>query len=742
MFIQNILALKIYRKKLFWIPSVLFAFLAAICVFKILAPNENYQFQGQFDFTEGVSTSDTVIYEGISLKPGVYYIELQYVSDTDLVALCNMKDGTVFTGGLLTNGEHMYGGLDKTGFHMWLYESTDDMQVVVSYGGKGVLRTGDLTITETNQLWTMFLVIVIFTAAAIFSCVIYVYYNKEYGISYERKKVFFFLAVISFLASVPALYGSMLGGADLTFHLQRIEGIKDGLLGGQFPIRLESEWVYGHGYAAAIFYCNTFLYLSGLLRLAGFTVTASYNVYCIVLSIATAYIAWYCFCKIFKNSNIGLICSGLYTLSYFRIFKLYCAGAVGEGSAYTFLPLVLYGMYRVFAMDPRDRKYKTSWVPIALGYAGLIQTHVLTCEITVFLTILVCVACIRKIFCLPVFLELAKGALGALCLSMWYIVPFLDYYLTQDMHIKHVSGRTIQERGLDIPQLLNSVWRLEDDTAPIIGVVLLLGMAAFIVLWVFGNFRGKKESPVKLAMFCTLAGGLLLAMSLRFFPWDKIQSLNGLTASLVSSLQFPNRFLGWGTACLVTVYGFCLWFLKDEKKKIYWLGIAVAIAGGIVLNLYSVNCIMKEQNLLQLYNEEGMGFGYISGAEYLYQGTDEALLTFEGAHAGENIKINAYAKNYLHVEIDCTNHGTGDGYVDLPLLLYKGYKAFEMDTGREILVCDGENHLVRLVLPEGFSGSVSVDFVSPFYWRVGEIVTVLTIILFGGLWWTRRRSRG
>ena len=57
----------------------------------------------------------------------------------------------------------------------------------------------------------------------------------------------------------------------------------------------------------------------------------------------------------FKDRIIGLVCSALYTLSIFRFFKLVMVGAVGEGSAYTFLPLVVYGIYLVFEKDVEDR---------------------------------------------------------------------------------------------------------------------------------------------------------------------------------------------------------------------------------------------------------------------------------------------------------------------------------------------------------------------------------------------------
>ncbi len=718
--------------------GIVFLLLFGGLIIRILLPNAVYRYEGSCRFPEGEPAEKTV-YDNIALSPGVYYVELEFTADTDLSALCTMQDGTVIRGGLLTNGEHLYAGNDRTGFHMWLFEGTDHMQAVVSYGGKGTLATGNLTITETNQLWTM-LMDVLFLAAALFLLIIvYRGYDKKYGVEPRKKHVFFFITLITLLASIPCLYGEMLGGADLTYHLQRIEGCKDGILSGQFPVRLEPEWVYGHGYANAIFYCNALLYLPALLRIAGFTVTASYSVYCIVLNLATVWIAWYCFGRVFKNDNIGLVCSALYTLSVYRVYKLFGCGAVGEGSAYAFLPLVLYGLYRAFTENPGDKTYRTVWLPIAFGYAGLLQTHVLSCEITAFVTMIICLIFIRRIFVRETFLELLKGVVGALGMSMWYLVPFLDYYLTQDVHIKHVSARTIQDRGLYFIQMLTGR-QGEGYDAVGVGLILVLGLCVFLVLWLGGFLRGRREAQMKLAAVSAALGLALMLMSLRIFPWNAIQNLSPLSATLVSSLQFPNRFLAWGTVFLVAVFGFVLWELQGRRSSLFRFGIGAAVIGIVFTGMYQADIAMKELDTYRLYNEEGMGFGYISGAEYLIEGTDESLLTFRGAQPGGNVSVRSYRKGSLGAELNCRAEGDGGGYIDLPLLLYKGYQAYEKGTGRKLEICDGSNHVVRVVLPEGFDGDVQVRFVSPFYWRIGELISVLTVIYMA--WRPMARKRG
>lgn len=707
-------------------------------------PNGSWHYEETYGFHPGASTEMTVVYSGIRLNPGVYYVELEYAAECESVnpvAYTNMQDGTVITGALRTNGEHLYGGAGKSGYHMWLYESTEDLQMVIAYGGSGRLEITGYTITETNQFWSMWIIIILFCSFVVFCIMTYHYYDKEFAVAMEKKQVFFFVTLISLLASLPYLYGSNLSGIDLTYHLLRIEGVKDGILSGQLPLRIEPEWLFGHGYAAAVFYCNSLLYFPAILRLLGFTVTTSYNIYCIGITVATAWIAWYCFYKMFNSVNVGIVCSALYTLSTFRIYKLVNTGAVGEGSAVTFMPLVLYGMWRIFTENPKEKKYKTAWLPVAVGYAGLMQTHVLTCEITAFVTLLVCAICIKKVLCRNTFLELAKGALGAIGVSLWFLVPFLDYYLTQDVHIKNLSARTIQSKGMTLAHLAFHFWRNGSytpnaetgvyDTHPVgVGFVLILGLGVFAVLSFGGAFRSVKGPVKQLGVISSIFGALLLFMSTNLFPWDAVRSMNLVTAALVSSLEFPHRVLGWGNLFLVAVCGFCLWYFMQNSRWNYLAAVTIAVTCLITSGLYLIDFVTEGWNQIAVYNEEGMGFGFISDGEYLIEGTDAGKLTFTGASAGDGVTITEYEKHYLRVTVNCVNKGETESYVELPLLFYKGYSAVDLNTGGGLAVCAGHNNVVKVWIPSGFSGSIEVKFVSPIYWRISEMISAALIILF------------
>ena len=723
-------------------------FLALLCVIRIAIPNKEWIYSGSTAFMEGEACTDRAVYEHIALGRGVYRVELSYESTGDANAICNVKDGTVYQGGLLCNGEHLYRALDHTSYDFWLYEPTEELVITVDYSGQDQLTTGDLKIVETNLLWTRYLVILIALALFIEGTLRFERQKERNEGGEARRRVIFGIGVIAFVASIPYFYDGLISGADLTYHLQRIEGVKDGLLTGQFPVRLEPRWVFDHGYANGIFYCNLLLYFPALLRMAGFTVTESYILYCIALNIATAAIAWYCFGKMFRNHVIGLVCSGLYTLSIFRIYKLLITGAVGEGSAFTFLPLVLYGIYLVFEENVENKEFSQSWLILGMGYAGLIQTHVLTCEITAVMTVLLCVLYLRKVFELPRFRQLMQGALLALGLSLWYLVPFVDYYMTQDMKIQHASARTIQERGAILPQLVHQFWISGQNTPlgdngmqyshPVgVGLILVVGVLVFWLLLFFGGLPKKKNPEMRFTIKAAGLGCLALWMSTNYFPWDSIQNTSQIAATLVSSLQFPNRFLGWGTAFLAVPAGYVLKYFKNNRRMLYQMSLVTVLVALSTSYLYLMDSEDQETDYY-LYNEESMGFGYISGEEYLIYGTDSEQLSFAKPEAGEKISITEYTKKGLNTTFFCQNTGEEQERITLPVLLYKGYEAVG-ESGEKIEIADHANHLLQVCVPGSYTGQITVRFTEPWYWRAAEVITLLTII--GMSFWLLQKRR-
>ena len=322
-------------------------------------------------------------------------------------------------------------------------------------------------------------------------------------------------------------------------------------------------------------------------------------------------------------------------------------------------------------------------------------------------------------------------------LSLWYLVPFLDYYFTQDVRIRHASARTIQERGVTFVQELQTFWNFHDTAASTTermqythsvgpGLFLIAGVVLLFLLLFLEVIPRGKETEKSFAVRSAGLGCLALWMATDTFPWDALQTTSPAAATLVSSLQFPYRFIGWGMTFLVVVAGYLLHFFRKDHKMFYRMGLVVALAAVATSYIYLIDAEDEATNASHLYNQESMGFGYISGEEYLIYGTDSTKFSFAKPEAEDGIGISEYEKRGLLATFFCENSLDTQGTVKLPILLYKGYNA-SGDGGEPLEIIDDGSHLLGVSVPAGYSGRITVKFTEPWYWRAAELITFAVV---------------
>jgi hypothetical protein len=693
----------------------------------------------------GVTDTEVVLYESIRISPGIYRAQLAYETDSFVRALCTVKDPEPLFRGVQSTGEALAYAEDGTDFEFYVRYPTRNLWVVILTDGETEIGTGDLIIRNTGKLWTVLLVIITFVFLTFLAISRFLELNNAAKQSGARTG--FCLAVLILLTSLPYLFTDFFWGSDTIYHLQRIEGLMQGLLAGQFPVRLEPHWLQGYGYANAVFYCPLFLLPSALLRMAGFTVSFCWNFYGILSSVAVVLVSYYSFRRIFGTSRTALFSTALYALSVIHFYKMAEASALGEGTAMIFLPLILCGFYGALMEEIGSREQRFSFLPLGIGFAGILQSHVLTTEITVAVSVLLVCSLLPRLFEAggKRFLSLLGGAGLALGLSLWFVVPFLDYYLTQNWHIRNVFGRKIQERGLQAAQLYTNFWTGDGEVfgggmyhafPAGLGLVIPLGMLLYLGRQILR--KNDRDARNAFALRCLILGLLLSVMTLSIFPWDRIQSLGGPLQAMVSSLQFPNRLLGWATLLGTFVCGSLMESFAQRGEKwavrVLLLAAVLGIAGSsLYLNDYFT--VIFEGTSLS--NAEGMGTGDISGGEYLIEGTDATLLTQSAAVAGPGTEILEDTRGALRAQLVCRNTSAQESFLEVQLLYYCGYRAEDGD-GRELAVSAGTNGVIRVALPAGFDGTVRIRFTEPASWRVSEVLSLLTLV--GILVWYRRKK--
>lgn len=375
-----------------------------------------------------------------------------------------------------------------------------------------------------------------------------------------------------------------------------------------------------------------FLFLIWLLASVPFL--TEWNVAALVLNVGTVLAAWYCFREIFADDQIGLLCCALYTLSVYRIYLTEYDGALGESAATMFLPLILYGMYRLLTEDQTEKSYQTVWILLAVGYAGVLQSHLVSFELTLIFTVFLFLAYLRRLFCMRTLWELCKGALGALLLSALYLWKVIGTLLEDGTFAAAMYSDSIQKRGLTLVHLLIHFWSAGTNlpeygdglngSVPLgVGFLLMACGGVTAILWFNGKLNGSDRPQNRFSRVLLVIGAIFLVMTQEYFPWDHIWMLNSLTHVLVGAIRDPARFLGWGTVCLVTSGGCCLmyWRERESRRRLLTVLLVVGIATS---GLY-----LTEQKItgFRWSYDQGIGLNPVSGVEYLAQrwegGSDE-----------------------------------------------------------------------------------------------------------------------
>lgn len=117
---------------------------------------------------------------------------------------------------------------------------------------------------------------------------------------------------------------------------------------------------------------------------------------------------------------------------------------------------------------------------------------------------------------------------------------------------------------------------------------------------------------------------------------------------------------------------------------------------------------------------------HISGGEYLPRraNVDDYIDKVTGYSDG--IVLIGYNSRYNDFVVQLINSGF-ETAIEVPRINYKGYQATHLESGEKMTISDGKSGRIKIDIPAGFSGTISIKFISPWYWRLAELVSLLTL---------------
>lgn len=567
--------------------------------------------------------------------------------------------------------------------------------------------------------------------------------------------------VIIVMASIPLFNNYLIRGHDIYFHLMRIEGLAQGLRAGEFPVRIQPAWYDGYGYAVSVFYSDLFLYPAALLRLLGISLQDAYKVYVVLCNVATTLISGYSFGKIFRKREIGVFGSCLYTLAPYRLVNLYTRGALGEYTGMIFWPLLIYSCVLLLNEDRNKVQLQKGAVLMGISMAGMLQSHMLTAEIACMVLLLLVIVYCRRIFHKEVMLAGCGAVAAALGLSAWFLIPFLDYMLFGRFNINSIRNNDImiQRQGAFLSQVFaiydNAVGQSLDagagtagDFTQGAGLSLMLSVIILMLLCIRGYLKQEERRNRQITITAAGLGALMVVMSTLYFPWNRLCRISRIFRYIIVKIQFPWRFTGVAVGLLVVVWCAVLNYIEreyDRRKKVITICLAVGIlllsVGHFVIDLN------QRAERIQVRSVEEMDTFVASGEEYLPVDTVLDKLKTQELYKDDSVEISDVVYRGTSITMHVKNTSAQQAGLELPRLYYAGYQALEVtDEGQHfpIEVTDGINHVIKLMIPEQTEGNITLSFREPWYWRLAEIITLLSagiVIVYTYKIWIREKLK-
>lgn len=558
----------------------------------------------------------------------------------------------------------------------------------------------------------------------------YIHFIKQKDL---RKSLIYVVLIGAAVFSAYPLFSDYISyGQDLNFHLYRIEGLKDGLLSGQFPVRLDPTHNEGYGYITASVYPSLFLYLPALLRLCGVSLVTAYKLFLVAVNLATAFIMYRCTRKIADSDFAGLFAALVYTLSTWRIENMLYRAAIGETLAMTFFPVVILGFYHII------RGEKSKWWVLMLGCSAVFHSHVISCIFVAMLGIVLVVVFAKNIVKEKRYGALIKAAVFTVLINLWYLIPFITYYFGVDLAIRHTPDNTEYFSNAIFPAEMFNFFNdqfgysqlmplgIRGDMSLSLGVGVTLCLGAAVLYFIFGRRKVLKDHDFHTAIF--LFALFILFMTSTLFPSELLQK-SRLFNVFAGTVRMPWRFLSLASPiiCMVSaaVAENCVRGERNRKITIGIAGLICVIAFAVFGTAYTTSydaSFRKGQAAPQAYSA-----GWDD--EYFIFGTDKSLLVPEKyTVSGDTIELLSYDKQGTNITLTLSGAADGD-FIEVPLLYYPGYSARNGD-GERLEIVTGDNNVLRVQLTGG-TDSVTIKYAGLLRFKIGCVISLAAVLYLG-----------
>lgn len=346
--------------------------------------------------------------------------------------------------------------------------------------------------------------------------------------------------------------------SDWSFHAARVQQIFLNLKRGHFITYIATDTFSKVGNANFLFYPIVFLYPWALLKFI-FAPIIAYLIYIWIILLATGLIAFFCMQHFTKGKTLqSFFFSIIYLIAPYHLYLTFSNYVLGEAIAYSFIPIVLLGIYNFWKED--------KWILLAVGLTLMAYSHYVSLFISVELCLIVSICFIiqnQKITYSQV-KNLGKAIVLFLVLSLWQFIPLFTDYLGENLS-KPASGFYLVQNAGDF-----IVSAISNEALNKGGIGLLLVVTLFIG-W---RFVDKNSSYT----WIYFLGALFTWIITTAFPWQYFSK------TPLSIVQFPYRYTSYAIVFLAMILSKMLANINKINKTKYLSSLGIIL---MMLLLYA-----------------------------------------------------------------------------------------------------------------------------------------------------------
>ena len=533
-----------------------------------------------------------------------------------------------------------------------------------------------------------------------------------------KNKLWFIAAIIfaALVASFPGFLTSTYIGKDLTFHIYRIQEMATNIKQGVWLPAVQSNNILGYGYLVDIFYPNLFLYPAAILALIISPLTAfkilifTYNIFTFWISYKSSKITT-------NNDRFSFYFALFYVLYPYKILNFYLNGFVGEFLAYAFLPLVFFGVKRLFD--------ENKWKMLAIGMIGILYSHLITLLLASIYIAIYCVFNYKKVFNnAKIIINLIKTTVTTVVIGSAFLVPFFQYIISDSY--KYNLNADIS--GILSYGLINLPIYIEI----LLQILIIAGLVVF-----YNKNKDRSEEKFKSSkeiMKCFLILIYVIIALTKIYPWEVFEHV-----PFLRNIQFSLRILGFVSPIIIFIITDLAMSLKNMNEAfiIFFVSCMLISVNQSLSKLQENEEIINYNEVLQ--DEEGYQEGTfidIIGAEYVpaeftLDGVDLMEIQMESLLKNNKEKFSGeveYSKlvkdNSLETKLEVKTNKKVDAY--LPLIYYKNYNAYDED-GNIIEKYEKDG---MIALKDITSGTITVRYEVDTTQKITALVSLLTALCF------------